>query len=182
MTDRMRILELCLKESAFAFDWLAKGNCMSCTRGYLSFMLFVASEENGIAFQLTYRYSAFDRIYHELTSANIFPGTRIIESVQPVSAWSLMGVSGDMRRLAEKVDKVADELSNRIITPKDNLKFLKSFKAHHPLVSIANEEMLSALAMGDNAAALAVANECLLSGQYGDGLCTRVSDYIKYRT
>lgn len=182
LTDKMRILELCLKESAFAYGWLGKGNCMSCTKGYLSFMLFAAAGTASIDFTFTYRYSAFDRIYHELTSANIYPGTKIVESGQDVAVWSLMGVSGDMRLLAGKADRFAAELANRIISPEDNLKFLRSLRAHDRTLDIRNEEMLSALITGDGTAALKLANERLLSGDYGDGLCARVSEYLKAKT
>ena len=124
MADRMRLLELCLRECAATFGWNLSGNYLSCNKGYLSFLLFPTLSDKSIEYTLAYRYSSFDRVYHAVTMANIYPGYTIVESYQPVEAWSLMGVSTAMRTLTSKADRFAQGLSDRIINVDDNINFL----------------------------------------------------------
>ncbi len=182
----MRILELCLRECAATFGWNLSGNYLSCNKGYLSFLLLPSISEDGIDFSLSYRYSAFDRVYHTLTMANIYPGITIVESTQPVEAWSLMGVSSAMRTLTSKADKFADSLAERIINVEDNLDFLKylrnrALREGRTPPNITVDTILTYLLTGDNTGAIKIANNALLSGDKGNGLYASVLDYIRRR-
>lgn len=186
LADRMRLLELCLKESAATFGWYLSGNYLACNKGYLSFLLLPALSKDGIDFNLSYRYSAFDRIYHALTMANIYPGTTIFESTQPVESWSLMGISLALRMLTSKADRFATGLAERIINVDDNLDFLRylqnrEIREGRRPPSITVELILTYLLTGDNVNALKIANNALLSGDKGDGFYASVIDYIRRR-
>ena len=39
MIDKMRRLELCMRECAATFGWSLSGNCLACSKGALSFLL-----------------------------------------------------------------------------------------------------------------------------------------------
>ncbi len=182
----MRLLELCLRESAATFGWNLSGNYLSCNKGYLSFLLLPALSDEGIDFTLSYRYSAFDRIYHSLTMANIYPGITIIESTQPVESWSLMGVSQAMRTLTSKADHFAAGLAERIINVDDNLDFLtylqnRAIREGKKPPSLAVDTILTYLLTGDNTGAINVANNALLSGDKGNGFYASVLDYVRRR-
>ena len=123
MADKMRILELCLRESATAYQWGGKNNCLSCSKGVLSFILMVQAGLNTIDYTLSYRLTEFDRIYRMLTSATLFPGLTLTEGEYPLESWSLMNVSMGMRTLTGKMDTFADELAGRVTTPEENMRF-----------------------------------------------------------
>ena len=187
MADKMRLLNLCLKESASTFGWYLSGNYLSCNKGYLSFLLLPTISKEGIDFSLSYRYSAFDRIYHTLTMANIYPGITILESTQPVESWGLMGISLAMRMLTSKADRFASGLAERIINVDDNLDFLRYLQHREikegkrpPNISV--EMILTHLLTGDDSSALNIASNALLSGDSGSGFYSSVIDYIRRRS
>jgi len=183
MADKMRILELCLRESATAYQWGGKGNYLSCSKGELSFMLFVQAGANTIDYSLSYRYTEFDRIYHLLTSSNIYPGVTLKEGNFPVDSWSLMSVSLGMRTLTGMTDKFAEELSGKLTSPEENMKFLKYLKARAAKekneMNIDREIILNDLMLGRNYSALAYANERLLAGDKANGFFAAVVEYVR---
>ena len=184
MADRMRLLELCMKESAAAFGWGFSGTHMTFSKGNLSFLLLVYVGDDGLDFTLYYRYSAFDRVYNMLTSANIYPGLMLTEGVEPVELWSLMGVSAAMRRLAKRSERFAYSLSEKLVTPEDNLDFLrylakKQYAPGQKPPNITTELILTALLKGDNYKASSIASGELLKGNTGDGLYAKVIDYAR---
>lgn len=184
MADRMRLLELCLRECAATFGWNLSGNYLSCNKGYLSFLLFPTLSDKSIEYTLAYRYSSFDRVYHAVTMANIYPGYTIIESYQPVEAWSLMGVSKAMRTLTSKADRFAQGLSDRIINVDDNINFLNYLQKRdireglRPR-SISMEIVLTYLLTGDNENAIAAAEAAIRSGDSANGVYQSMIDYAR---
>ncbi|MGN1450577.1 MAG: hypothetical protein ACI4XQ_00620 [Eubacteriales bacterium] len=184
MADRMRLLELCLRECAATFGWNLNGNYLSCSKGYLSFLLLPSLSEKAIEYSLSYRYSSFDRVYHAVTMANIYPGYTIIETYQHVESWSLMGVSTAMRSLTSKADRFAQALSVRIINVDDNIGFLnylqkRDIKDGLRPRSITTEIILTYLLTGDNENAIATAEEAIRSGDTGNGVYQSMIDYAR---
>ncbi|MBQ5973318.1 MAG: hypothetical protein IJL69_03890 [Oscillospiraceae bacterium] len=184
MADRMRLLELCLRECAATFGWNLTGNFLACSKGYLSFILLPSLSERAIEYTLSYRYSSFDRVYHAITMANVYPGYTIVESSQHVESWSLMGVSTAMRTLTSKADRFAQALSDRIINVDDNIGFL-NFIQRRDIASglrprsITTEIILTYLLTGDNENAVAAAEEAIRAGDNGGGLYQSVIDYAR---
>lgn len=182
----MRLLELCLRECAASYGWTLSGNYLMSSKGYLSFILMPALSDEGIEFALAYRYSAFDRVYHAITMANVYPGIIVVESLQTVETWSLMGVSFALRSLTARADKFAVSLADRIINADDNLDFLKYLRTRainegRRPPAITTEVILTHLLTGDTQKALDVAGAALNSGDTGNGFYANVIDYIRHR-
>ncbi len=180
----MRLVELCLRESAAAFGWGFSGTYLVSKKGYLAFLLYVTPGEDGLDFSLSYRYADFDRIYHTLTFATRYPGIVLFERTEPVESWSLLGVSSAMRRLTEKADKFAASLSERIITLEDNTAFLRYLASRQradgqPPCDITPELIFTALLNNDLDQAVSLSTKALINGDLNDGLYSKVLDYAK---
>jgi len=180
----MRLLELCLRESAATFGWGFSGTYLICSKGYLAFLLIATPGDDGLDFTLSYRYADFDRIYHTLTSATRYPGIVLFERTEPVESWSLMGVSTAMRRLTQRADRFATSLAERIITLEDNTSFLRYLssrrqKEGYPPCDITPELVFTALLSNDYSQAISLSSDALLKGDMGDGLYSKVLDYAR---
>ena len=183
MFDKMRRLELCMRECAATFGWSLSGNCLACNKGSLSFLLLPTMDDDRIDYMLSYRYSAFDRIYHALTSANIYPGTKIAEDSQPVDSWGLMSVSTAMRMLTGRTDRFAAALAEKIVSLEDNLDFLRYLHAKNarefgPPFDYSNELIFTCLLKGDFDAAVKTAAAARKNGDSGGDLYDSVVSYV----
>ncbi len=183
MTDRMRVLELCMKECAAAFDWSISGNYLVCSRGSLSFTLLPVLDESGIVFTLFYRLTVFDRLYHQLTGATVYPGVEISTQSQPVETWSLMGLSAAMRLLTGRASKMVQSLALKITSPEENLTFLRFLTNYNqerslPRVDFSYEMIMTGLLLGDYMHALNVARTAVDRGDIPMSFYSRVNEYV----
>ena len=46
MFDKLRRLELCMRECAATFGWSLSGNCLACFKGNLAFLLMPKMEDD----------------------------------------------------------------------------------------------------------------------------------------
>ena len=183
MIDKMRRLELCMRECAATFSWSLSGNCLACNKGTLSFLLLPTLEEEQINYSLTYRLTAFDRIYHAMTTANIYPGAKIADGSQPVDSWGLMSVSTAMRTITSRADRFATALAQRVKDPAENLDFLRylyarSIRDLKPPLDYSCELIFSCLLTGDFDAAEKAAAAARRNGDNGGELYDHVRSYI----
>lgn len=171
-----------MRECAATFGWSLSGNCLACSKGYLSFLLLPTMDDDRIDYSLSYRYSSFDRVYHALTSANLYPGTKVAESSQPVDSWGLMSVSTAMRTLTSRTDRFAAALAEKIISLEDNLDFLrylhaKSVREFEPPLDYSSELIFTCLLKGDFDAAVKTAAAARKNGDSGGELYASVVSY-----
>ena len=182
MLDKLRRLELCMRECAATFGWNLSGNCLACNRGGLLFLLKPELLEDSIDYTLTYRFASFDRIYRILTGANVFPGTRIGGGNQHVDTWALMSVSTAMRTLTGRADRVATALAKKLTTPAENLDFLNYLRdkaeEEGETLDLSCEYVLTCLATENYDAAINAAAAALGRGDEGGNLYSPVLTYV----
>ena len=183
MFDKLRRLELCMRECAATFGWSLSGNCLACFKGNLAFLLMPKMEDDQINYTLTYRFAAFDRMYDTLTGARIFPGARMIDGTQPVDSLALMSVSTAMRTVTGRADKFASALAAKVVTLEDNLDFLRYLSARcvrnfEPRLDFSRELILSCLLAGDGDAAVKAAAAARANGDSGGELYASVLTYV----
>ncbi len=184
MFDKLRRLELCIRECAATFGWSLSGNCLACFRGNLAFLLQPTMDGDQIEYTLSYRFAAFDRVYDALTGARCYPGVVIARGSQPVDSWALMSVSTAMRTVTGRVDKFTSALAAKVVTLADNLDFLRYLNRRNarllePQLDLSCELILSCLISGDGDAAVRAAATARTNGDRGGELYPAVLSYVE---
>lgn len=184
MFDKLRRLELCIRECAATFGWSLSGNCLACFRGNLAFLLQPTMDGDQIEYTLSYRFAAFDRVYNALTGARFYAGAVIARGSQPVDSWALMSVSMVMRTITGRVDKFSTALAAKVVTLSDNLDFLhylntRNARLLEPQLDLSCELILSCLVSGDGDAAIRAAETARTHGDRGGELYPAVLTYVE---